>query len=658
MSSFGDTKWPDLAMKLSKFHVQLALLAVLAAAHPAAAQYSDIEGQQFLQSNCGACHAGKTPAGGFEIAKLASPASFREIPEAWTKAALRVRNGEMPPGGALALEHREAFATWVQKNLRTAACAEGMTPGAAPARRLSRSQYTATIRDLLNLHVDIGSTLPADGAGGEGFDNAAETLFLSPIYAEKYLEAAKLALDYASKDPRSRAKFLVAAPSPGIRPETAALTILQEFLPRAFRRPADKSELDFYLGLFSSAAKRGESFDESILYSLRAVLISPQFLFRMEPPNTTEQARLLDDYSLASRLSFFLWGSMPDGLLLALAETGKLHDPEVLQGQVARMLRNSRSFDFARSFVDQWLHIRDLGQGFQPDLKLFPEWKDSELQGDIKNQPVLFFREILANDLSILDLLDSKWTIATRKLQKVVYGTSIKPARPNNQEQPQRIELPEGSHRGGLLGMPAVLAISSHPHRTSPVLRGKWLLETVLGTPPPPPPANVPKLEEENVGATPATLRERLAQHRANPACATCHNRIDPLGFALENFDVLGRWRTEDAGKPIDARGELPDGTTFDGSDQLKAALLAKKDLFVRNLTNKLLGYALGRGLTLQDSCTVDSIIADVERNNYRAQALVNAVIMSVPFRYQAAAAPVGAPRHPLRNTEQQEKKP
>ena len=184
---------------------------------------------------------------------------------------------------------------------------------------------------------------------------------------------------------------------------------------------------------------------------------------------------------MASRLSYFLWNSTPDGLLLALAETGKLNDPEVLQGQVARMLRNQKSFDFARSFVDQWLRIRDLGQAFQPDPKLFPEWKDSELQGDIKNQPVLFFREILANDLSILDLLDSKWTIATRKLQKVLYGTNIKPARPDNQEQPQRIELPEGSHRGGLLGMSAVLAISSHPHRTSPVLRGKWLLEAILG---------------------------------------------------------------------------------------------------------------------------------------------------------------------------------
>ena len=639
-------------MNSLRFHAGLLLVAALATAQPATVHFNSEEGQQFLRTKCGACHGGKGAAGGFQIAKLAAPDSFRERSELWTKARLRVYSGEMPPGGDLAVEQREAFAGWVLENLRSTACSAGMVPGAAPARRLNRYQYTATVRDLLNVHVDIGATLPADSAGGEGFDNAAETLFLSPVYAEKYLDAAKLALNYASKDPRARARFLIAAPGAGVTAEAAARTILEEFLPRAFRRPVEKADFDFYMGLFSSATSRGEPFEESILYTIRAALLSPRFLFRTEPPNTTGHTQLLDDYSMASRLSYFLWNSEPDGLLLALAETGKLSDPEILQTQVARMLRNQKSFDFSRSFVDQWLRIRDLGQAFQPDPKLFPEWKDSELQGDIKNQPILFFREILANDLSLLDLIDSKWTIATRKLQKVLYNTSIKPARPDNQEQPQRIELPEGSHRGGLLGMSAVLAISSHPHRTSPVLRGKWLLESILGTPPPPPPPNVPKLDETKVAATPATLREQLAQHRDNPACASCHSRIDPLGFALENYDVLGRWRTEVAGKPIDARGELSDGTAFEGPDQLKAALMGKKDLFIRNLVNKVLGYALGRGLTLQDSCTVDSIVAEVERNNYRAQSLINAVVKSVPFRYQEAAAPSSGAKQSLRTAE------
>jgi len=599
--------------------------------------FDDARSRQVLQATCSACHLGNSPAGGFDIRSVNTSASFAEHPDTWAKIALRVHNGEMPPSAPLPVEPREAFVEWVRANLRTSACSQGIAPGPAPIRRLSRSQYTATLRDLLNVHVDVGAILPQDGAGGEGFDNAAETLFLSPIYAEKYLDGAKTALNYAFKDARARARFLIASPGPGVTSEAAARAVLGEFLPRAFRRPLERSELDFYLGLFSSAIARGESFDDSMAYSLAGVLISPQFLFRSEPPNPSGQIRPVDNYSLATRLSYFLWGSMPDGLLTALAETGKLGDPEVLKGQVARMLRNQKSADFARSFVDQWLRIRDLGAGFQPDPNLFPEWNDAELQGDIKNQPVLFFREILANDLSILDLLDSKWTIATKKLQKVLYDTAIKPARPNNQEQPQRIELPEGTHRGGLLGMSAVLAISSHPHRTSPVLRGKWLLDTILGTPPPPPPPDVPKLDETAAAAAPSTLRERLARHRANPACATCHSRIDPLGFALENFDVLGRWRSEEAGKPIDARGELPDGTTFEGPDQLKAALMLKKDLFVRNFVRKMLGYALGRGLTFQDSCTVDSIVGELERNHYRGQALIDAVVMSVPFRYQAA---------------------
>jgi hypothetical protein len=634
-------------------HVGFLLLLTSTAAYPQVRPFDAAAGHRFLETKCGACHAGKKPAGGLEIASLNADSSVRERPDLWSKAAARVHNGEMPPGGGLPVEEREAFAQWVQQELRRAACADGLVPGPAPIRRLSRSQYTATIRDLLNLHVDVGAILPPDGAGGEGFDNAAETLFLSPVYAEKYLDAAKSALSYASKDPRARARFLIAKPGPGMPPEQAAREILQGFLPRAFRRPIDAGDPDIYLDLFRNAVKRGESFDDSILYALRAVLLSPQFLFRTEPANTTAKARLLDDYSLASRLSYFLWGSMPDGLLFALADEGKLHDPEVLRGQVARMLRNQKSADFAQSFVDQWLRIRDLGQAFEPDPKLFPEWSDSELQGDIRNQPVLFFREILANDLPILDLIDSKWTIATRKLQRVLYKTSIKPARPNNQEQPQRIELPEGSHRGGLLGMSAVLMISSHPHRTSPVLRGKWVLETMLGTPPPPPPPDVPKLDESASAVSASSLRDRLAQHRANPTCASCHNRIDPLGFALENFDVLGRWRTEDAGQPIDATGKLPDGTEFDGPDQLKAALMQKKDVFVRNFVRKTLGYALGRGLTFQDSCTVDAIVAEVERNNYRAQALINAVVMSAPFRYQAAPA-----KQAVRTAANQEKKP
>jgi hypothetical protein len=302
------------------------------------------------------------------------------------------------------------------------------------------------------------------------------------------------------------------------------------------------------------------------------------------------------------------------------------------------MLRNPKSFQFAERFIEQWLHTRELGGEKAPDPKLFSEYhKDEDLRSDIRYQPIFFFREILTKKHSLLNLLDSKFTIATRRLANL-YGMKVGKA---VTQQPVRVDVPEGSNRGGLLGMAAVLTVSSHPYRTSPVLRGAWVLDSILGTPPPPPPANVPPLDEKTAGAEPKSVRERLTQHRANPACASCHSRIDPLGFALDNYDVIGRWRTEEGGKPVDTAGELPDGTRINGPAELKAVLIDRKDLFVRNLTTKMLGYALGRGLTLKDSCTVDTIVAQVKEKDYDAQALVEAIVLSVPFRFQAGAPSV-----------------
>ncbi len=303
------------------------------------------------------------------------------------------------------------------------------------------------------------------------------------------------------------------------------------------------------------------------------------------------------------------------------------------------MLRNDRSLNFAERFVEQWLRTRELAGDKAPDPKLFPAYAgDEELRSDIRFQPILFFREVLIRDMPVLDLLDSKYTIGTSNLSKH-YGIEL-PLKATAKKQPQWVELPADSHRGGLLGMSAVLAVSSYPYRTSPVLRGAWILDSIRGTPPPPPPPNVPALEEPHSGAPPTTVRERLTRHRADPVCAGCHSRIDPLGFALENYDSIGRWRTEENGKPVDNSGELPDGTKIQGPDQLKTALLEKKDVFLRNLTVRMLGYALGRGLTLTDSCAVDEIVAKVKDNKYRAQSLIEAIVLSPLFQYQAGGPP------------------
>ena len=584
--------------------------------------------QRFLETYCKSCHAGKAAVGGFRLEKVASPESFATAAQDWSRLALRVRNGEMPPKGSPAPEliAREDLARYVEQTLRTTACASGVGPGPAPLRRLNRDEYTATVQDLLDIHLDIGHALPVDGAGGEGFDNAAETLFLSPLHSEKYMETAKLAMDFAAKEYKSRTRILVAKPGPGVTAEQAARKILQAFLPRAFRRPVTEAELLPYLSLYSAARKAGEDFEPAIFFALRGALVSPLFLFRTEPAET------VDNYALASRLSYFLWGSQPDELLTDLAASGKLQDPEVLRQMARRMLKHDRSWNLARRFTEQWLHTRELAGDKAPDAKLFPEYaKDEELRGDIRIQPQQFFREVLVRNLSLLNLIDSDYTVGTSNFSKH-FGFKLA-VRANASKQPQWVELPKDSNRGGLLGMPAVLAVSSYPYRTSPVLRGTWILDSLLGTPPPPPPANVPPLAETAAGAAPATVRERLEKHRANAVCASCHSRIDPLGFALENYDVIGRWRTEDAGKPVDNAGEMTDGTKIQGPAQLKAALLQHKDLFLRNLTSKLLGYALGRGLTLRDSCTVDAIVAEVKAKDYSAQALIEGIVLSTPFR-------------------------
>jgi len=596
----------------------LLAMAAFAAPPPEAAN-------SFLASYCVSCHGAKSPAAGLNLT-----APDLSQADRWTRLINRVRNSEMPPRNAPApaADQREAFLKSIEGALHADACAAGPAASFAPIRRLNRDEYTATVRELLNIHLDVGHALPADGAGGQGFDNAAEVLFLSPILAEKYMDAAKESLEYAIKDSRARARI-------GIVKGKTARDILESFLPRAFRRPVTEKEIQPYLTLFHEAQKRGSSFDASVVYMLRGVLMSPQFLFHAEPPNPGPAPRLLDDYALASRLSYFLWGSMPDELLFDLASMGKLHEPEVLKAEIGIMLRSGKSRQFIGSFVTQWLGTRALGREFIPDPKVFPKYTaDADLQGDIRFQPIVFFQSMLTSNAPLTDLIDSKWTIGTSKLADL-YGIPRSTLRKENQTQPHRIELAPGSHRGGLLGMSAVLAVSSYPYRTSPVLRGKWVLDSMLGTPPPPPPPNVPALEEHKEGAAPQTLRERLAQHRENPVCAGCHSSIDPLGFALENYDALGQWRTQDAGKPIDNTGELPDGTKFAGPDELRAVLLKKKDLFVSNLTNRMLGYALGRGLTRADSCTVDEILKQLKSNDYKSQTLIEGIVMSKPFRYQ-----------------------
>ena len=597
---------------------------------------------EFIKRYCLECHSGEKPKASLDLSRFDSMDKILSEALLWDDILIQLSQGDMPPKEAdlPTLNERSEFLNWVESSLQKAACQSGPHAGPAVLRRLNRAEYSASVRDLLDIHFDAGEALPSDGSGGEGFDNASETLFISPIHAEKYMDAARVAVEYAFADPRSLRRFLVAEPDEKTSPEVAARRVIEDFLPRAFRRSIPESETLEYLALFHAAYKADPSFMVAIRLTLQAVLISPKFLFIAEEPNFDSKPHKVTDHELASRLSYFLWGSLPDDELMKAADEGNLSDSRILQEQFKRMLgsQNSRKVrNFSQNFVEQWLGTRALGREFKPDKSI--RGYDSELEGGMKYEPVFFFHEILTENRSLLDLLKADYTYVNRRLAR---HYRIKG---EFREQPKRVQLTDENRRGGLLSMAAVLAVSSYPHRTSPVLRGKWILETILGDPPPPPPPNVPELEESASSVSSESLRQRLELHRQDVACAQCHDRIDPLGFGLENYGVLGRWRDKYEGYTVDARGALPDGTTFSGPAELKLALLGRKDQFVRHLTKKMLGYALGRGLTYYDYCAVNSIVDKLRANDYKSHHLLFGIIQSVPFRFKAGIASSEAER-------------
>jgi hypothetical protein len=350
----------------------LRAFAGLLAIAACAAETPFAEGQAFLEQYCAKCHT--AALGGFALKQVNTVESFRTQSQKWTHVANRVRNGEMPPKGSPtpALDVRENFTKWVEQTLHAEVCGTGPVKASrAPIRRLNRDEYTATLRDLLDMHMDIGASLPADGAGGEGFDNAAETLFLSPLHAEKYMAAAKFAMDFAAREFKSRHKILVAKPGPGVTAQQAARKIFENFLPRAFRRPVNEADIQPYLALFESARKQGQPFEPAVFFALRGALVSPLFLFRTEPQNARPEPRLIDQYSMASRLSYFLWGTMPDEELFAAAESGELSTSEGVRSHAERMLADERARPVVRFFFDNLLPISGL-QDLERDPALYP----------------------------------------------------------------------------------------------------------------------------------------------------------------------------------------------------------------------------------------------------------------------------------------------
>ena len=401
--------------------------------------------------------------------------------------------------------------------------------------------------------------------------------------------------------------------------------IIENLARRAYRRPVTQDEIDSLKRLVDIAEKNGDSIEQGLKVVLQAVLVSPHFLFRIErdpDPNDPEAIHTLDPYEMASRLSYFLWSSMPDERLIERATNLELSDPAILEAEVTRMLADSRAQALIENFAGQWLELRNIKLA-APDPDLFPQF-DDELGTAMRTETELFFETVLREDRGIGDFLDGRFTFLNEKLASH-YGIS-------GVEGPhfRRVAL-NGDQRSGIVTQASVLLLSSYPTRTSPVLRGKWLLENILGTPPPPPPGDVPELEDTD--ASTGTLRQQLEQHRANPACAVCHEKMDALGFGMENYDPIGRWRTHEGDLPLDASGVLPSGESFAGPAQLKAILKNQLDDFARCLTEKMLTYALGRGLKSYDRPVVDEIVRNLARDDYRFSRLIHEIVKSKPFQ-------------------------
>jgi hypothetical protein len=431
-----------------------------------------------------------------------------------------------------------------------------------------------------------------------------------------------------SGDTPSRRKLFTCKPASSAEEEPCARKILSSVARAAYRRPLETSDIDMLLEFYRKG-RTGHTFDSGIESALQYVLSSPEFLFRFEadPPKAAPHTVYkLSDIALASRLSFFLWSSIPDETLLNLASQGKLKDSAILEQQVKRMLADPRSNALISNFAEQWLFLRNLKTA-TPDLEAFPDFDDN-LRQAMKQETTMLFDSIMREDRSAMDLLNADYTFVNERLARHygipnVYGSQFR-----------RVKVPNEARRG-LLGQASILTVTSYPNRTSPVQRGKWILTNLLGVPPTPPPPNVPPLKDQSENGKPRSLRETMEEHRANAVCAGCHKVMDPIGFSMENFDAVGAWRTNDHGAPIDSKDTVFNGTVVDGITGLRQMLASRPDVFIGVMTEKMLTYAIGRGITTSDMPAVRKIVQNARSKDYRFSSLVVGVVNSTPFQYR-----------------------
>ncbi|WP_197231102.1 DUF1592 domain-containing protein [Novipirellula artificiosorum] len=584
----------------------------------------------FLNSYCIDCHSGDSAEGGVALDLLIDSPNVQRDYELWEKIIRLVEEHQMPPADELQPTADEIVnvTAAIETELATFDCTVARHPGRVTIRRLNKAEYDNTVRDLTGLDLHLADGFPSDDVGN-GFDNIADVLTIPPILLEKYLDAAVTIASQLSENEDAKKRAFPHEPAnPEQRVEVARRNARQ-FAQRAYRRPLSQEEDDRLFQIMRDAYESGSPLDEVFETVVTAVLVNPNFLFRVEQDPDVEDLdgiRELSGYELASRLSYFLWSSMPDQRLFDLAASGELRNQETLRSEVDRMLADPKSRALVDNFAGQWLQLRDVAR-LNPDPDLFPEF-DGELRSAMRRETEILFETIVKEDRSVLEFLEADYTFVNQRLARH-YGISNVSG-----DQFQRVTLPD--RRRGVLTHASILMLTSNPTRTSPVKRGKWILDNILDEPPPPPPPNVPELEagDETLGS----LREKMEQHRANEACAVCHRKMDALGFGLENFNAIGGWRDLDGRYTIDASGELPGGKSFAGASELIGILAAeKRDAFCRCLAGKLLTYALGRGLDSYDRCVVKDAVKTLAENDYRFSSLVAAIVSSDPFTLREA---------------------
>ena len=602
----------------------------------------------FLKHHCTRCHGVHSPKGELSL-EFSDEAAALAASEVWPKIVHVLDSGQMPPPDRPRPDAIElkGFREWVNGTVNQVA-ADGV-----PLRRLNRVEYNNTVSDLLGTTLRPADDFPADDSG-EGFDNLAQVLSVSPTHIETYLSAADALIESArAQIPLWRKlttppvsdfiPYALRGAPPGRNVAVKGLRFdaedeqararakeidrayyaLQAFADRAYRRPISHEEMYRLMQFVDQALTSGEGVDAGLARALKALLVSPHFLFRMEQGGLTKDAeRSVTGFGLASRLSYFLWSTMPDEELFKLAATGELAKPSILNAQVRRMLKDARTKAFAENFAGQWLQIRALADATR-DAHLFPEFND-ELRHDMREETSRFFDHIVRTDQSVLDLLLADYTFLNERLARHYGIESVEGS------EFRQVSLAH-TNRAGLLTHASILTVTAGATQTSPVKRGRWILDNILGSPVMSPPPGADTLTNAVEGKL--TRRQRFDLHRSRSECKSCHARMDPLGYGLEQFGPTGAWRERDADGPIDPKGVLPDGSAFQGAKELRAMLANRPSEFVHCLTQKLLIYGLGRPLAAADQPSVDAIVQHAAQREYRFSSLVIALVRSVPFQ-------------------------